>query len=645
MNIIKMRAFPIAILVFSHFSLFAQPAKDLRYFEMKYPDESVVEVIRRQTLQIRMTDGKPEIYTEKYVETILLTDRVAPSANEKLYYSPDNQIVELEAYSLIPQGNKYKKIDVKEFSHSFDFSNYIFYDDSRVCSFIFPSLTKGSKTVYRVRQKIDNPFFIPPLYFTRNLAVEKSEITIEYDCSVEMLFDEMAINAERLKSDVREKGQTIIVKKELSNIPALKLEDHVKSYIRYFPRIIPRIARYRVPEQEHPVTVLATLDDLYQLYWSFLQRIERNDDSHLQTLADSIVRHCRTEFEKVSAIYYWVQHNIRYVAIADGDNGYIPADAALVCSKRYGDCKGMSNLMYEMMKKAGIRTHLTWVGTSHLPYRYREIASPIVDNHMILCYFDEEDNPWFLDATSEFQSIMSAPPGIQGKECLVGIDSVAYKILTIPYSNSLKKQQLKVNLTGATLNIHTQQYLTGTFNQSFAYANVHKTNEEKRRIFERMLASDGYAKSAVDKVEHSDPYAVDDTLKVTASYRLTDYAVVSGGMIYIKLFFNIPVNAFIDPVERLYEYETDECLEYVWTGQILVPEGYQVEHLPEKVDIQHPLFSCFASVTYQEGQNIMISARYTTSFSTLPRTDYEMWNEMNRKVTQFCNQSLVLKKM
>jgi len=358
----------ITILIFSHFSLLAQPAKDFIYFNKNYPDEPAVEILRRQTLQIRIVDGKPEIFTEKYVETIILTDRVTPFANEKVYYSPDNDIVEIEAYSLIPQGNRYRKIAVKDFAHSSDFSSYIFYDDTKACSFVYPGLTKGSKTVYHVRQKLDNPHFLHTLHLAHWYAVEKSELIIEYDRSVEMMFNEMGIEPRQLKSDTKTRGQTVVVKKELERIPALKPESNVESYIRNIPRVIPRIARYYVPGSEHPVNVLSSLDDLYRLYWGFVKSIEKSDDSHLQPLVDSITRHCRTNFDKVKAVYYWVQHNIRYVAIADGEKGLVPDAAAQVFSKRYGDCKGMSNLMQAMLAKAGIRSHLTWVGTNRLPY-------------------------------------------------------------------------------------------------------------------------------------------------------------------------------------------------------------------------------------------------------------------------------------
>jgi hypothetical protein len=359
-------------------------------------------------------------------------------------------------------------------------------------------------------------------------------------------------------------------------------------------------------------------------------------------MVDSITRHCYTDFDKVKAVYYWVQHNIRYVAIADGEKGYVPDAAAQVFSKRYGDCKGMSNLMQAMLEKAGVRSYLTWVGTNHLPYKYTEIPSPVVDNHMILCYFEDTGKSWILDATAEFQSIMSAPTHIQGKECLVGIDSATYRVLDIPHSCSLRAQEMSVNLNGATLNIRAQQRLTGSFRQRFALANAHKTAEEKRRIFERRLAADGYAKSAVERVEHGDLYAVDDTLQVTASYRLIDYAVVSGGTMYVKMFLNIPSNEYIDSEKRRQDFEMDERQEYRWIQNITIPDGYRVEYLPEKVTFEHPLFA-FSANTTQKGQNIIIDVVYKTDFNILPRTDYNQWNEMNNLIKQFCNRSIVLK--
>ena len=277
-------------------------------------------------------------------------------------------------------------------------------------------------------------------------------------------------------------------------------------------------------------------------------------------------------------------------------------------------------------------------------YKYTEIPSPVVDNHMISCYIDETGKPWFLDATAEFQSIMSAPPSIQGKECLVGIDSVTYKVFTVPYSTDFIEQHMTVDLNGATLNIQTLQNLTGRFRQRFAYANANKTIEEKRRAFERALASDGFAKSAVERVEHSDLHAVDDTLKVTALYRLTDYAIVSSGMIYLKMFLNVPSNEFIDPDKRRLDFELNARHEFRWTQTIKIPEGYHVEFIPEQVNIEHPLFAFSAKATSDDDNNIIITAFYKTDFSALPRTDFEAWNEMNNRIRQFCNQSIVFKK-
>jgi transglutaminase-like putative cysteine protease len=40
-----------------------------------------------------------------------------------------------------------------------------------------------------------------------------------------------------------------------------------------------------------------------------------------------------------------VQDRVRYVALAMGAGGYVPADAAETWSRRYGDCKGKTALL------------------------------------------------------------------------------------------------------------------------------------------------------------------------------------------------------------------------------------------------------------------------------------------------------------
>lgn len=75
--------------------------------------------------------------------------------------------------------------------------------------------------------------------------------------------------------------------------------------------------------------------------------------------------------EKIEAVFYWVQDNIRYIAFENGIMGFKPEAASKVYQNRYGDCKGMANLLKEMLKICGYDARLTWIGTNDIPYDYK----------------------------------------------------------------------------------------------------------------------------------------------------------------------------------------------------------------------------------------------------------------------------------
>ena len=113
-----------------------------------------------------------------------------------------------------------------------------------------------------------------------------------------------------------------------------------------------------------------------------------------------------------------MQDNIRYIAFEDGLAGFIPATAQEVFKSKYGDCKGMANLMTEMLKLAGLEAYMTWIGTRHIPYDYT-LPSLAVDNHCISTVIIG-GKEYFLDGTEKYIPFGDYAWRIQGKEVLIG---------------------------------------------------------------------------------------------------------------------------------------------------------------------------------------------------------------------------------
>ncbi|MEJ7777012.1 MAG: tetratricopeptide repeat protein [Sphingomicrobium sp.] len=59
-----------------------------------------------------------------------------------------------------------------------------------------------------------------------------------------------------------------------------------------------------------------------------------------------------------------VQDRVRYVALAMGAGGYVPADAEMTWSRRYGDCKGKTALLLALLHAMGIQAEPVAVSTT-----------------------------------------------------------------------------------------------------------------------------------------------------------------------------------------------------------------------------------------------------------------------------------------
>jgi Domain of Unknown Function with PDB structure (DUF3857)/Transglutaminase-like superfamily len=105
------------------------------------------------------------------------------------------------------------------------------------------------------------------------------------------------------------------------------------------------------------------------------------------------------DHEKIRVLYRFLQQNTHYVGIELGIGGWQPYDAAYVYSKKYGDCKALSNYMVALLKEAGIRAYSVLIRGG--------INQPSVDtgfaciqfNHEIAVAFTGQDTVW-LECTS-----------------------------------------------------------------------------------------------------------------------------------------------------------------------------------------------------------------------------------------------------
>jgi hypothetical protein len=155
--------------------------------------------------------------------------------------------------------------------------------------------------------------------------------------------------------------------------------------------------------------------------------------SELATIAREITAGKTTDREKLDAIFEYCQRNIRYEQVYLAKGEFIPNDARLILSRKYGDCKDYSTIIYSMATSVGVTPNLA------LCYRGRGVkfeedipASQF--NHMIV-HFRENGEDYWYDGTNR-----SGIPGLTTGDMINGhalvLDHGNSRIVRIPESKN-----------------------------------------------------------------------------------------------------------------------------------------------------------------------------------------------------------------
>ncbi|WP_239530949.1 transglutaminase domain-containing protein [Muriicola jejuensis] len=572
-------------------------------YSSEYPNAHSVRLIQDIQLTIKVVKGELDITQEILEEDLFLDESATLKSKRSLSFSSFFDIDEIEASSFISRNGKIEELKVEEFKEKDELDDS-FYDDSRSINFVFPALEKGTKTRLKYIRKINNPRFLTPFYFGNIFPTITSRFTVIADNEVDLVFNDFNTENTAIDFHKKEGRKTTTYIWEVRNLDEFEFEDNAPNYRTVVPHILPVIKSYKSGGEIRPL--LGQVQDLYNWYYSLIENINNDPpEEELQLLVDSITNAQSTEFEKVKALYYWTQENIKYVAFEYALGGFIPRDANEVFVKKYGDCKDNSSILNKMLQLAGIESYLTWIGTREIPYSYSEMPTPLVDNHMILSYIIN-DSTYFLDATGRYNPIEFPSSFIQGKEALIGLSKDRYKIATVPVVDAEKnsfQDQTVLHINDGTIIGNTQVKMAGYVKMDYLYdlekvkskdKSIEYHNSKFTKGNNSFLITDLYAESA-------DPY--DEFQDLTYEFKISNYTKTLGNELYINLNLNKKALEFKSEEDRKNPVEYEYKHFYEYSTILEVPEGYYVEYLPEDIEVKSDLFS--ASVQYEKNENTL----------------------------------------
>jgi transglutaminase-like putative cysteine protease len=613
-------------------------------FKNKYPDEPAVYVERAEVLNIQVEGDSLKIFSDVSEDMLHLKEQTDAFAGKRVYGSHFSQVNDLKARTLVWEKNRYKEMTVTSFKKNSDRDRGIFFDDSYYYSFNFPAVASRNRTQLQYREILKDSRFLSGYMFSSYLPQGKSTFTIKTSKDVELFTQVLNDPQKQVRFKRSEKGGTVTYEWTAENIPGIKSEDGSPS-MRYFsPHVVCYVKSYQI--RKGKVNVISDLGDLYRWYYQFVEKLNKESSPELMAVVDKLKATSASELELVRNVFYWVQSNIQYIAFEQGMRGLIPNHGSYVCEKRYGDCKDMANLIVNMLQLAGVKAYHTWIGTRDLPYKYTELPTPLVDNHMIATYIDGKGQYYFLDATSDHTFFGLPSSMIQGKEALIGLSPDRYEVKqvpVIPKEKNIMTDSMVIRLENNQITGTGSSLLAG-YPKVFGGYELDRAEQEDVKRYVTKLIGKGSNKFYLDQYKIADLEDRDKPTRINYAFRLADYFQKIGEEIYVNLnlnkdFYNTYINTATRkaPKESDYRYVKYEYIE------MAIPEGYTVEYMPPNA--KHAGALTGYEMTYTVAANkITFSKMFYLDYLLMQPSEFDAWNESVKKVSEAYRESIILKK-
>lgn len=628
-----------AFILLIHFNVFSQ---NLEEFLKEYGNHS--EVILQEKVEYDLSVKKDKFIAERrsYRESMIVTDKGLHNDSESYITSSLQPVVEYEAYTILPDSKKNKKIKVTETSESSGKQSSVFHDDVKEKKFSYSNLEVGARKYLYYKSVINDPAFIHGQSFLRVEPAHLIELIVKCSKDIELGYVAMNDPNASILFEKKMDGDEIIYSWKKKNIKPIKFEEGSPSYLHFAPHISIYVKSYKQNGTKMPF--MGTLDLLHKRYCDYLKDLNKKDDENLKKLTLDVVKDVSSEEEKVKAIYYWVKRNIKYIAFESGYEGFIPRQAALVFDRKFGDCKDMASIITDMCRYAGIENvYIAWIGTRDLPYDYKELPTFATDNHMIAVY--KKNNEYiYLDATDK-QSRYGFPSSfIQGKEAMINTREGKFEVARVPIieaEKNLVARNIDLRLNGQVLdgkaNIILDGYARCNLISSIGDMEIKKKMDYYRNAFQM-----GNNKFMLKNFNEKNLEELDVPLQVDLDFNINNYVVSVEDETYINLSLIKPLEKEAVEKGRINSLELDNLVSYNTNISLDLPVNKEVKLLPKDFSIDNDLLK-FESRYNQVGNQIKVVNKFKIKKLIIHNNEFELWNNSIHELKKQYNEVVILK--
>jgi hypothetical protein len=551
-----------------------------------------------------------------------------------------NRFVKLNSFY---RYDKYQKKYIQSGKQGVDRSvtdDNIFFDDSRMQFYSFRFNQKGKMAKVNWESEYSDGKYLTRDFFNESFPVVEKIVEFEVPSWLDISFVEKNFEKYKIEKSQSSSGKNTVYRFKVNDVQAVKTESHSIAIAYTEPHILIQLKSFE--NQGEQIKLFQKTSDLYSWY-NELYKKNANDVTVLKPQVTSLIADKKTDEEKIKAIYYWVQDNIRYIAYEDGYSGYVPSNVQQVFSEKYGDCKGMANLLTEMLKVAGYDAHFTWIGTRRIPYDH-SIPVMCVDNHAITTlYFKGKE--YYLDGTEKFAAFGENAFRIQGKSALIEKgESFDQKIVPVSSATENKfKTTASLSLSEGVLKGHVKLVVSGNERRSFHYT-YQNTPKYLQEDFLREMLEFGNSNLTATHVKSSNMDDRNIPVQVEGDIDLTNNITTIGNNEYLSIdFFPKNLRNYLPDEKRTRGYDFQSVFSYEDDIELNLPPGKKCVDLPPSLTIDNSRWA-FTGSYELTGNKVKLKKIFTIKDNIIPASELKSWKNFLEQIKEFNSYLLTITK-
>ncbi len=349
-----------------------------------------------------------------------------------------------------------------------------------------------------------------------------------------------------------------------------------------------------------------------------------------------LTANAKTEFEKIQAIGRYAQ-SINYVSIQIGMGRYRPHSSTEVFSKSYGDCKDKANLMRAMLKVAGINSYLVLIYSGDPMFVREEWPSSQQFNHCIIAVKVSDATEaatvikhpalgrlLIFDPTDDNTPVGDLPDHEQNSFALIAASeggSLARMPLTPPEMNRLERQIEAALTVDGSLTAKVVERAKGQPAVDERRMFRGASRPEYVKMIEHWITR-GATGASISKVEPTDNSA-EGKFALNVEFTAPRYAQSMQGRLLV---FKPAIVSRREALHLANESRKHpvmlEAQDYTEVVRVKLPDGFEVDEMPDAVKLDAPFGSYKVSYEVKDGfLNFTRSLRLQGAM--IPATEYE----------------------